>query len=121
MNIKRAVALQFETVARIADCYSAARSFALTHQALMERKQAVRASLPKTTPGWVKSYIDGYDACLLSHTIRDQLVYGAWSDGRFYSNDKHSPDYVETQGITWQAFGGMNPGLYWKHNTARPF
>jgi len=99
MRIERALAVRQMLKARISDLYSMAVIAGLSSAELMEASIAARKSLPKTTPQWVKTYVDGYEQALRDRLYDSCLVFGGYVDGRFLSTYSWRPDYYEKAGV----------------------
>jgi hypothetical protein len=128
MDIARAVHVQNDAVSRLRDCYSAAKSYALTHEQVRERKQRdVYARIPKGTPRWVRAYVHGYDHALLDRTMQTDLIFGVWDGIAFYNHERGNPDSVDARGMSYSDFAAMlhernlTQSFYWKHRPERPF
>ena len=64
MNLDRSINVQRDFKVRISDLHSQTISFKLTHSAYLELRRKLWDSLPKGTPGWLRSYLRGYEeAC----------------------------------------------------------
>ena len=76
-------------------------------------------------PGWVHSFVGGYEKALRDDMYRHQLMFGGYYEGVFYSTHSNRPDYYAKHGIEpiqWaEGEGGSLVGLghYWK-TTAKP-
>lgn len=127
MNIKRALAVRDDAVTRLADAYSSAKCFGLRSRELHERNRAIHAALPKSTPRWVHTYLDGYAAALSRELYRDALVYGLWANGTFYAMQRSHPAFHETLGVSIGEIVTLlsNPdtvsGHFWFDKPDRPF
>jgi hypothetical protein len=107
MKIDRALSLRDEMRVRVAGIYSSLKIFGGTSEFLSTelKLRVFDVLVEKKAPGWVKSYLDGYCKALDDALYRENLVYGLWHDGTFYSTHRNRPDYYEKLGMTPREFG----------------
>ena len=125
MTIERALALRDRAAMNYRDLFSQARSFGLSHSAMLERRAAIVAPLRDLkAPYWVNSYLSGVWDTLQNQAYRDSLVFGGMVDGTFYSVHRDRPDYYEKHGIEPSAYADNGlvkaRGHYWQ-DSLKPF
>lgn len=118
MRIERAIALRERYCVTMADTLSALESFhGSSTQLNVELARRVYEPLKALrAPAWVKAYLDGYLKARMDSLYREKLVFGAWIDGRFYSNQRKRADYYESAGLSPQIFAERSAGRaghYW--------
>jgi hypothetical protein len=123
MRIEQALALRDRGVTVLCDCYSIAKTCGLTSADMETRKRESLSRLGiSKAPQWVRSYLDGYWRAVMAQAYRFDLVFGAYHEGRFYSNQRKRADYYETAGLEPRVFAEANPtkGHYWTESL-KPF
>lgn len=119
MKIELALKKRDSALISLRDLYSHAKHFGLTSAEITQRYCV--SVLPKLakTPAWCRNYIDGYRRALDDSLYAENLVFGCWIDGKFYSNQRKRADYYETQGLNPQIYcerSQNRTGHYWAHN-----
>ncbi len=126
MRIEQALKLRDDVKHRLHDIYATAAHFGLTSQAMeTNRNNMLRNSGADKAPHWVRSYLDGYWACLIENAYRYDLMYGGKdSNDTFYSTHSSRSDYYEKQGLEAKDFADngtiKEKGHYWVR-TGKPF
>jgi hypothetical protein len=124
MDIGRALKVRDACTLRLRDLYSAASSYGLDHATLNERRRAIYYAMPKGTPFWVRSYLDGIADQLMQDCYQYRLVFGGKIGDTFYSTHSNRPDYYEKNGIEPSAYADdglvRERGHYWAESL-RPF
>lgn len=141
MRIERALAIRDRAKTRLRDVYSSAELGGYTSREISENVASIRGDYPKA-PGWVWSYIDGYEQALRDELYRSQLIFGGFVDGVFYSTHSNRDDYYGKHGISaleysdngrvtgrghyWKPEGGAHianakPGYSHKRGSVRPY
>ena len=124
MRIERALAVRNSAAAAYRDLFSTAQHFGLSHANMLDRRATIWECMPKKTPRWVYSYLNGVWDQLQADAYRHALVYGGKVDGAFYSTHRDRPDYYEKNGIAPRDYADdgrvKERGHYWAHNL-KPF
>ena len=124
ISLDRALRVQTDFCLKLRDLYSTAASCSMAHSAICERWNDILAAMPKGTPEWVRSYLNGYRDCLTANLYREHLVFGGMVDGRFYSTHRNRDDYYEANGIEPSAYADngrvKDRGHYWSRDL-KPF
>lgn len=82
------------------DTFSSGRLFHWTSERLeQERHKTLERHGIAKCPHWVRSYLDGTWRQLVDTAYRQDLVYGGFYQGRFYSTHNNRPDYYGKHGI----------------------
>ncbi len=118
MKIERAIALRNQLKTRVNDIYSCARIVGMESSAINQAYIDAKAQMPKGTPGWVFSFVDGYIAALNDDLYANWLEFGGFIDGEFYSTHRNSERYYEKHGFDAIEYSDngrvLNRGHYWK-------
>jgi hypothetical protein len=122
MNITTALNKRNQAKSRLVDLYSKAEIYGMTSDEINTAYNDILADLAKA-PQWVRAYLDGCRSILNDQAYRNQLVYGAFIDGKFYSTDRNRDDYYEKHGLSANVFSESEKqqiGHYWARNL-RPY
>jgi hypothetical protein len=121
MNIGTALKQRDQAVSSLRDLFARAAMFGLPSSQINEEYNFILERISKA-PRWVRAHLDGYRASLTDSAYRNQLVYGAYLNGRFYSTHHERDDYYAKNGIEPRAFADPNPtkGHYWR-DSLKPF
>jgi len=128
VNIEAVVKKQAEAMTRIADVYSAAKTYAATSAWINVRINKIVFEDGKNLPRWAQQYLLGYANGIGHEVQRDHIIYGIWDGINFYSVVRARDDYYENT-ITIREFanlsdryeGTANKGSWWAHKPERPF
>jgi hypothetical protein len=104
-----------ETLRRI---FSEAAHFGHSHAYMLERRAACFERLRvNQCPQAIRAYLTGIWDQLQLDAYRDQLVYGGFVDGAFYSTHSNRDDYYGKHGMSAKDWhdksGDMTRGHYW--------
>jgi hypothetical protein len=124
MRVERAWAIREECYSDLVSLFSNARAFRPPFAEMLDQRDAVYAKAEKC-PHWVRAYLCGAWQVMYQGLWHDELVYGAWIDGRFYSTHRDRPDYYEKLGKTASEFCtpeiSKRANHYWAADVSRPF
>lgn len=130
MKVEYALRLRDEVKSALRDCFSTARHFGSSSEAMETNRRNVFNRLPKDAPEWIRQYADGYWRALVDSAYERDLVYGGFVGETFYSVHSDRADYYEKHGIAPSAYAEngavTNRGHYWKEsvsyrNAVQPF
>jgi len=81
----------------LAEMYQHARMFGMTAQAMNERRVEILKSI-NHCPGWVLSYISGWERAISAEVYREQVFFYTMPDGSLVSSHRDRDDYYEKKG-----------------------
>ena len=113
MKIKRAVDIQCHSRTKLLDIYGGAAIYKSKSEEISKRIAEYKNKLPKDTPAWVKSYIDGYADALTKMLYQYKLEFCYLIDGRLVSTYKNSERYYEKMGYSISDLTDKPNGHYW--------
>jgi len=85
-------------VRAICDLWQRAEHFGLTSRKQRAELSAIMKSVAKC-PGWVTSYLVGYDEAMAHVILRKHFFFYTLPDGRLASTHHDRPDYYEKLGL----------------------
>lgn len=126
MRIEKSIKLRDESRMRLCDIMSHAESFGLSsaeiNKSILEK--VFRPLRERKAPYWVETYLQGVLKEKMDSLYRDKLVFGAWIEGKFFSNQRKRPDYYEAQGLSPSIYCEKSRNLvghYWAHKPEKVF
>jgi len=97
--MKRKKLNYLEMQGKIADIYSQAKIYHLENLQISEKIQQMKKDLPKRTPLYVRSYVDGYSDALRNKLYQESLEFCyIMPNGELASTYKKSERYYEKLG-----------------------
>jgi hypothetical protein len=129
MKIEKAIKRRDQAQRYLRDLYSRARMFGLDSKTMESNRHDVLHSACAKAPQWVRQYLDGYWRALIERAYEQDLCFGGFYAGKFYSTHSKRADYYEKNGIEPSAFaddGAVTArGHYWINSvdagTPKPF
>jgi hypothetical protein len=115
MNIDRANKIKSQAVSNVFGIFSSARIYKSTSTEINDRFLNLKKSLPKGTPQWVSTFLDGMREVLVANLYADALEFCYVVKGKIYSVNKESDRYYEKHGITPEQLNNLqeSSGHYW--------
>lgn len=99
---------------------SEAKRFSLTHAEMIERLVERRKRGQYEKLSYIRRYyLQGAFAELTNMLYRENLVFGCWINGNFYSSHNDRDDYYEKQGLSPAIYAKVSEhkvGHYWSHS-----
>lgn len=124
ISIDKALRTRSKAQAAIDSLYSCARLCGYASDEITKGILSINANMPKGTPHWVRSYIDGYCAAIRNDLYANWLCYGGYIDGIFYSTHSNRDDYYGKHEIDFNRHAGdgtiQGLGHYWKERVQYP-
>jgi hypothetical protein len=118
MKIETALKRRAALCVTLRDTYAMASDFGLASTDLYARcRTAYATAMANKAPQWIREYADGYRQALMDAAYRNDLVFGGFVDGKFYSTHRDRADYYAKNGIEPSAYADddvvTQRGHYW--------
>ena len=122
MKIERALKIRDRAKTRIYDSYHLGRISRLTSERINSYVINIKSEMPKGTPQWVKSFIDGMVEVLNSDLYFNHLEFCYMVDGKLLSVNKDSKRHYSKAKITPKQLHDRATlsGHYWR-DSDRPY
>ena len=114
MKVSRAVDIKMKNETRVMDLMNKAKIFKVGSSDIHNDFIKLKEALPKGTPYYIKSYLDGMYRYGINMFYKYNLEFCYWINNTKYSVNKASNMYYEKHGIKPSELCDMPSGHYWK-------